>query len=99
MNHNVLILPQAIADVADAIAWYQQQRDGLGAEFDQAFDSAATTISQFPKLYPIAFGSVRRCLLGRFPYGIFYEVVDDGVVLIVAVLHASRDPATLQDRL
>jgi plasmid stabilization system protein ParE len=40
---------------------------------------------------------VRRGLVRRFPYGVFYVVTDDAIV-ILAVFHASRDPAGWRSR-
>ena len=40
---------------------------------------------------------IRRALLRRFPYAIYFAVEND-TVLVVAVLHASRDPAEWQRR-
>ena len=45
-----------------------------------------------PDRYPRVHGTVRRGLVRRFPYGVFYVVTDDTIV-ILAVFHASRDPA------
>jgi plasmid stabilization system protein ParE len=36
-------------------------------------------------------------LLKRFPYGLYYSI-EDGAVVIVAVVHGRRDPAVWQNR-
>lgn len=91
-RRSISILPRALADAAGAAEWYDEQRDGLGLEFAHALDAGLNTISQFPELYPKVHREVRRCLLGRFPFGIFYELLEDDSILVVAVFHASRDP-------
>jgi len=40
---------------------------------------------------------IRRMLIRRFPYGIFYVVKDDAVV-VLAVLHGRRDPSIIAAR-
>lgn len=98
MSFRIQILPRAVEDAYGAKLWYDDQRQGLGDEFEQALEAAFRTISRFPELYPSVLRDVRRCLLGRFPYGIYYEIVGESV-LIVAVFHVSRDPESLADRL
>jgi hypothetical protein len=43
-------------------------------------------------------GNVRRCLLNRFPYAIYYGVAEDGVV-VIAVSHLRRKPDYWLERL
>jgi hypothetical protein len=40
---------------------------------------------------------VRRALLRKFPYGVFYFVFDDTVV-VLACFHTRRDPKDWQKR-
>jgi len=42
-------------------------------------------------------GSIRRALLRRFPYVVYFAIEAD-IVVVVAVLPASRDPAEWQRR-
>lgn len=56
-----------------------------------AVDDALGQISQTPFIYPVLYKRVRRALLFRFPYSIFF-VMNPKVVTVVAVLHQARDP-------
>ena len=47
----------------------------------------------YPESLPVVRPRIRRVLLRRFPYGIFY-VVQPSVVLVLAVIHARRAPET-----
>ncbi len=40
---------------------------------------------------PILFRRLRRRLLHRFPYGVFY-LYDPSLIRVLAILHSSRDP-------
>lgn len=84
-------LTAAVADVAEARDWYDLQRPGLGDEFIDAVDSAVDSILEFPDAHPIAYRSSRRFLLARFPYCLYY-CVDHAGIIVVACLHAVRDP-------
>ncbi|NOT00577.1 MAG: type II toxin-antitoxin system RelE/ParE family toxin [Phycisphaerales bacterium] len=98
MKPRLEILPQALGDIVDARHWYEDQRPGLGIEFERTIEAALVGIERFPKLYPQVVGDIWRCFLGRFPYGIFYEVPSEDSILIVAVFHASRDPGSWAER-
>ena len=43
----------AETDVADAAAWYETQRQGLGAEFLDEILSACNSIAENPQIYPL----------------------------------------------
>jgi plasmid stabilization system protein ParE len=91
-------LSAAVADVESARDWYEAQRPGLGAEFIDAVDAAVTLIVDFPDAHPVVHRDARRYLLGRFPYGIHYRVEGNGVI-VVARMHAARDPRRTRRRL
>jgi plasmid stabilization system protein ParE len=81
----------ASADVEEAYAWYEEQREGLGDEFRAAIDVAVDLISNNPKLWAVVHRDMRRILLRRFPYGLFYRIVGDELV-VVACAHVRRHP-------
>ena len=89
--------PQADLDVDATVRWYERQRPGLGLDFLGELRAAYTRIVTGPLGYQDMGRGTRRALLKRFPYAVYFVVGDD-VVAIVAVLHASRDPAEWQRR-
>lgn len=82
---------RAVREIGDAYAWYEQQSPGLGAEFELAFELQLKRLEQVPLLYSEILPGVRRTLLPRFPYGVFYTVRAD-LVHILAVIHNARNP-------
>jgi len=90
--------PAAYADVDAAREWYEGQRPGLGEEFCAAIDAAVASILAFPEAHPTVHRGARRYLLERFPYGRYYRLSGEQVV-IVACLHAARDPELWRSRL
>lgn len=46
---------------------------------------------------PQIYGDIRRAVTRHFPFGVFYLTEDDAIV-VIAVMHASRDPARWQER-
>lgn len=81
----------------EARAWYDERRVGLGAEFQESVEAALQRIMQEPFAQPPIYREVRRVFIRRFPYGVFYVVEADRLV-VLAVFHARRDPRAWQGR-
>lgn len=98
MAVDLVIAPEAEQDIAEAYAWYEGRRVGLGEEFLTSIDACIETIRRAPELYPVIYESYRRSLVRRFPYAIFYEHVEK-TVIVYGVFHTSRDPRNWRQRL
>jgi toxin ParE1/3/4 len=93
----IVIRPAAAADIEDAFVWYEQQRLGLGSEFLKIVDGALMAIQRAPQLCPVIHRNTRRALLRRFPYGIYYRIYPE-LIVVVACMHGRRDPRRWQAR-
>jgi toxin ParE2 len=85
-------------ELDEAVAYYNTQRDGLGAEFADEARQAMERIASHPRAWQPLEEGVRRCRLNRFPYGLVYAVEGD-IILVVAVMFLRRDPIYWRDRL
>ena len=92
-----ILRPEAAADVEGAYRWYEDQRAGLGEEFLGTVQAGLELIAAHPLAAPIVHRDTRRLLLKRFPYGVFYRLVEDDIV-VVGVLHAKRHPRVWRGR-
>lgn len=97
MNRAFIISPEAEDDLAEAKKWYDDRRDGLGTEMIEKVEEALDTIRRIPLVPRVVHRDLRRVLVRRFPYAVFYRVTDDQIT-IVAVYHTSRDPRGWQSR-
>ena len=91
MSLPVVTRPAAAAEIETAYRWYEKERSGLGSEFLEAVDKIVKMIAENPKRFPVIRRDVRRALLRRFPYGIFYRVVS-GHMVVIACFHGKRNP-------
>ena len=82
---------RAAREIGEAYEWYETQSPGLGSEFELAFELQLKRLEQVPMLYAEVLPGVRRTLLPRFPYGVFYVVRGD-LVHVLAVIHNVRHP-------
>jgi plasmid stabilization system protein ParE len=89
---------EAQDDIEAAALWYEQQREGLGARFVAELDSVLDRIGRSPLQFPIIEAPVRRGLLRRFPYAVYF-VAEDGPPTVLAVLHQHRHPDAWRSRL
>jgi plasmid stabilization system protein ParE len=89
--------PAAVDEFVGAVAWYEEQRPGLGTAFASACRSALALIQDRPEVFRFVHRDVRRVLLRRFPYAIFYRY-RESELLVVAVMHERRDPRRWQER-
>jgi len=83
--------PQAIADLDDAAAWYEERRAGLGRDLVRAVILAISTLALTPLTSRLRHrvAGIRWAFPRRFPYRIVYQVEGDKVV-VLAVVHAAR---------
>ena len=70
----------------------------LGMEFEQATREAVRMIQESPERFPLHKNGVRRFVMDRFPFVIFYTDLPDAV-WILAFAHTSRKPGYWRRRL
>lgn len=99
----VRILEEAAEEAIEAAAWYEQERAGLGKEFDSALNIALDLLED--EIVPLTnmpgvtgTRGAKRIILRRFPYDIVVRELPEEIV-IVAVAHQSRRPGYWKDRL
>jgi len=83
--------PAAAAEIETAYRWYEKEREGLGSEFLEAVEKMVKAIAEDPERFPAIRKDIRRAVLRRFPYSIFYRIVS-GHVVVIACFHGKRNP-------
>ena len=97
MNYRLLLQPEAELDLEDVYYWYEQRTRGLGSEFIRAVDASISAIHRNFLAYAVVYRQVRRKLIRKFPYGIFYVIRGD-TIIVIACFHVRRDPQQWQRR-
>lgn len=98
MAAELIVAPEAEQDLAEAYAWYEGQRFGLGEEFLSCVDGCIEAFRRTPEMHAEFYEGYRRALVRRFPYAVFYESAED-TVTVYCVFHTSRDPEKWRQRL
>jgi plasmid stabilization system protein ParE len=94
-----IITPHAQLDFDGTYWWYENQYKGLGKEFARCVDAKITEIQRFPEQFQIIYkNKVRRALVSRFPYSIFF-VIKPEVISIFAIQRQNRNPILWKSRI
>ncbi|MDQ3816371.1 MAG: type II toxin-antitoxin system RelE/ParE family toxin [Acidobacteriota bacterium] len=91
MTYRIVVRPEAAREVQEAFDWYEQRDEGLGQEFLRAADACLAGVRRNPLAFPQVHKEVRRALMRKFPYALFYLIEGESIV-VVACFHAKRDP-------
>lgn len=97
MTFRFVFRPVAQDEFDKAAEWYESQRSGLGIDFVSEVRRVLHTILSQPDRYPIASTDVREAPVSRFPYCVYYRVKPSRIV-VLGVVHTSRDPSAWQSR-
>jgi hypothetical protein len=101
--HALRIHAAAADEAAEAAAWYEKERPGLGVEFEHAIDAALDLLEE--AIVPLtsvpgAAGTrgVKRLILRRFPYSVIVYG-RDAEIFVIAFAHHARRPGYWRERL
>lgn len=97
MMIDVIIQPDAANDILEATKWYDNNLKGLGESFLENVDIAINSIQRNPEAYPKVYRKLRRILLKKFPFSLFYLYGDEQIV-VIAIFHVSRNPKAWKNR-
>ena len=91
MRRVVVVRPEATAEALEIGHWYEECELGLGRRFLGHVQEAVERIGESPTQFPIYLRKHRKARVRGFPHGVFF--VDLGTdLIIVAIIHLSRDP-------
>ena len=88
---------EATSDVLLAREWYDGQRPGLGDDFVRSLEQVINLMSELPEAFPEIAVGLRRGLLGRFPYAVYYRL-NGNHLEVIACLHTRRSPSGWRNR-
>jgi toxin ParE1/3/4 len=93
----VVFTQAARADLIEAQDWYEGEAQGLGKRFRVLIDAAVERMLANPLQFPVVHKNVRRVLVRRFPYMLFFTMYGSRLV-VIACFHASRSPRQWKKR-
>ena len=94
---SLLVRPEAESDIYEAYSWYETRSAGLGEAFLDSVQIALQAIRENPRRFPIVMQDaktlVRRALTSKFPYGLYFALIEfEDIVSVIACMHARQQP-------
>ena len=86
MNYVLVFRPEVHKELDEAYSWYESQELGLGDDLLDKIHEALDRICQMPESYPAVYRDVRRVVIQRFPYIVYYRIVSSRVI-VTAIFH------------
>lgn len=89
--------PQAEMELIEEAAYYELQVTGLGERFADEVQRATEVLLEHPTIGALADSHIRKFVLNRFPFTLYYSVAAD-ILRIEVVAHQRRRPGYWQAR-
>ena len=97
MKRSFVLHPEARSEIGSAALWYEDRSSGLGSEFLRAMEAVFAQVRRNPQQFPVVHLSIRRALLRRFPYAVFF-VESDTAIRVIACSHVRQNPERWKQR-
>ena len=88
----------AESDLLQIFAELEERREGASVRFVGKLDFTLGHLRAHPEIAPMFEEPVRRLVIGSTGYGLFYSVEARGII-VHALIHLSRDPDTIRERI
>ncbi|MBK9332424.1 MAG: type II toxin-antitoxin system RelE/ParE family toxin [Ignavibacteria bacterium] len=95
--YHILLRPEVYSDLKESFQWYSDQHEILGMEFIEQIESCFERIKSNPYSYQLIKKNLRRAIVRKFPFGIFYQI-ENNEIIIFAIFHLSRLPGNVKRR-
>lgn len=99
MSFKLIISQEAQQDIEESIQFYNLQKENLGFEFYDCILEKFYKINSAPSHYAVRFKNVKASHANRFPFLIYFKVDKiKSTIIILGVLHTSRNPQIIKER-
>lgn len=89
---------EAITDFDNSYHFYYKDNPKIADDFFLAINRGFNSIKQNPTTFPFIHKKVRKYVVKKFPFVIYYRVIDS-IIQIIAIFHTNRNPEIWNDRL
>jgi plasmid stabilization system protein ParE len=94
---NIRYLKLAKLEFHNSIKFYEAQQKGLGKRFENDIKKSIDTILEFPNAFHKIDNKIRKYVVDKFPYNIYYLTEDDTIV-ILSIASQRKKPLYWIDR-
>jgi len=93
-----VFLAKAADEFLRATEHYEQERAGLGDDFQSEVQTVISRLMDYPESGAVVLRDARRARVKRFPYDLVYKTRGE-TLIIVSVMHQRRRPGIWKDRI
>jgi toxin ParE1/3/4 len=86
---------EALNDIQEITDWYNEKVKGLGSKFQKQVLAQIKLLTTDAKLYKIRAENFRFLIVKKFPFLVYYELIEKKKLVIV---YGSRNPETWKMR-
>jgi toxin ParE1/3/4 len=97
VGYKIIIHHLAGEDILEIARWYDVQLPGLGNRFENDLEFTVEKLLLHPHNYSALFGKIRKIVLQKFPYLVFFEILEDEIH-VYGVIHTKRKPVAMKKR-
>ncbi|HLP48931.1 MAG TPA: type II toxin-antitoxin system RelE/ParE family toxin [Candidatus Kapabacteria bacterium] len=83
--------PEALQEYEEAVLYYSEISKDLAVAFIKCIENGIKKIREYPDAWQIVEEDIRRHLIKRFPFGIYYSIERE-YIMIISVMHMNRKP-------
>ena len=95
---DVIFSERAELDLNEIADWYKNIRAGLEQEFLICIEAEVELIRKKPLIYKEFYKNVRKAIINKFPYGIYY-LIEEERILLISISHHKRGQKTIRKKL
>lgn len=88
---------EAEVDFDNSYEFYFEESPIVADAFFNQINLGFENIKQNPKSFPIAYKDVRKFVIKKFPFVIYYRITET-LIQVIAIFHTSRNPKIWDDR-
>ena len=95
---SIEISDEAEIDFDKSYEYYYEDSPKVADIFFKRINLSLENVKQNPDSFSIVYKNVRKYVVKKFPFVIYYQIVDS-IIRVIAVFHTSRNPEIWNDRI
>ena len=89
---------EAEVDFNKSYKFYYEDSPKVAETYFKQINIAFENVKQNPESFPVVRKNVRKYVVKKFPFVIYYQIVDT-VIQVIAIFHTSRNPEIWNERI
>ncbi|MDP2114910.1 MAG: type II toxin-antitoxin system RelE/ParE family toxin [Bacteroidota bacterium] len=95
---SIEISDEAEIDFDKSYEYYFEDSPKVADAFFRRINVSFENIKQNPFTFPVAYKNIRKYVMKKFPFVIYYQIVNS-IIKVIAIFHTSRNPEIWNERI